>query len=255
MTVIEASKLVEVSGDDYLEILRMCGGYYSCPKDSNGKRLGPLVGYAGKYPATDGSQKQFVGDIYANFAKAEEYPHVLKYYTEQVQPKIAQILPRLNVFCGAPIGGYSFADMLGLLCDRRVIKAEKKVTKAGTKDAREESNVIFGRHSVNSGDRVIIMEDVCNNFATTDALLKLIDQSGGTTVGIICLLNRSLNFDNEYFWQGTNLPVISLIRMKISQFQQDDPFVSDDIVNNNIVWKTKDEWDRLMKAMRDAGQR
>ena len=121
MTVIEASKLVEVSGDDYLEILRMCGGYYSCPKDSNGKRLGPLVGYAGKYPATDGSQKQFVGDIYANFAKAEEYPHVLKYYTEQVQPKIAQILPRLNVFCGAPIGGYSFADMLGLLCDRRVI--------------------------------------------------------------------------------------------------------------------------------------
>jgi len=45
---VAASQVVRVSAD-HLEILRRCGGYYGCPKDAAGKRLGPLVGYAGKY--------------------------------------------------------------------------------------------------------------------------------------------------------------------------------------------------------------
>ncbi len=32
-----------------LRYLQEFGGWYECPKDSNGKRLGPLVGYAGAY--------------------------------------------------------------------------------------------------------------------------------------------------------------------------------------------------------------
>ena len=32
-----------------LNLVAACGGYYECPKDKDGKRHGPLVGYAGKY--------------------------------------------------------------------------------------------------------------------------------------------------------------------------------------------------------------
>ena len=34
---------------DWLKLVSDLGGYYSCPKDQAGKRLGPLVGYAGRY--------------------------------------------------------------------------------------------------------------------------------------------------------------------------------------------------------------
>lgn len=242
----EASKLVSATGDDYLEILRRCGGYYNCFKD--GKQIGPLVGYAGK----DKKNRQLVGYIYANFAKAEEYPCVLKHYTAKMEPKITPALGLIDAFCGAPIGGYSFSEMLGLYYDRRVIKAEKKVTAVGTKEKREESTLIFGRHGVNPGDQIAIVEDVCNNFDTTDSLLKLIKESGGITIAIICLLNRSLKIDSEYIWQDGKLPVISLVRLPIDQFEEDNPLVADDIAKGNIVRKPKDEWGRLMEAMEQA---
>jgi len=241
-----ASRLVELA-DDPLETLRLCGGYYTCPKDEDGKRLGPLVGYAGKYKSEDGSEYQWVGDIYANFAKAEVYPHVLRDYAE----KLSHACSYADVFCGAPIGGYSFADMLGFVCDRRVVKAEKKVTALATADQREQSEVIFSRHELRSGDCVAIVEDVCNNFSTTDKLISLILQSGGSVVGIVCLLNRSLEVKDEYQSKliAVSIPVVSLVRMPIPECRQDDLEVAGDIASGNIVWKPKDEWPRLMAAM------
>lgn len=66
-----------------LELLKALGGYYLCPKDKEGNRKGPLVGYAGTYP-TDQGTKQYVGDIYANFALAEEHPMVMHHYTAEL---------------------------------------------------------------------------------------------------------------------------------------------------------------------------
>jgi hypothetical protein len=56
-----------------LDLARMCGGYYECPKSPDGKRLGPLVGYAGR----DELGRQYVGDIYVNFAQVERYGRAL----------------------------------------------------------------------------------------------------------------------------------------------------------------------------------
>ncbi len=60
---------------DPLALVERCGGYYKCPKDPSGKRLGPLVGYAGR----DAQGRQFVGDEYFNFAKAERHSPILGY--------------------------------------------------------------------------------------------------------------------------------------------------------------------------------
>lgn len=109
--------------EDPLSTLHRCGGYYECPVNLAGTRLGPLVGYAGK----DSSGRNYVGDIYANFAKAEVYPTVLQSFAIQVHKKIpAALLDEIDVFCAAPLGGMAFAQQLALHSFRRYAFAEKK---------------------------------------------------------------------------------------------------------------------------------
>lgn len=247
---------IEIAGDRHLETLGNCGGYYICPKDSEGHRLGPLVGYNGDYDAPDGSKKHFVGDVYANFAKAEIYPHILKFFAGCISQRLYAKLSNIDVFCGAPIGGYSLADALGLGNNINMIKAEKKITALKTATSREESELVFGRHEVGPCQRVVIVEDVCNNFLTTEKLITLINSSSGEVVAIVCFLNRSLTVDDKYclrfgFTKNIllDIPVISLVRLPINEWKQDDPAVAEDIAKGNVVWKPKDEWDRLMQAM------
>ncbi len=238
---------------DHLETLRNCGGYYACPKDSVGKRLGPLVGYAGKYP-TPGGDKQWVGDIYANFAKAEEYPSVLFHYAFCMEEKLTPVIKNIDIFCGAPIGGYDFSKMLGLVFDRRAIKAEKKVTALATEKTREQTEIVFARNDIEKGARYAIGEDVCHNFSTTESLISLIMSLGGSVTAIVCELNRSPTIEDHYLSPavGRQIPVISLVRKPIPEYRQDDPAVIDDIRIGNVVWKPKNEWPRLMKAVADS---
>lgn len=62
-----SAKTLALREKNPLAVLKALDGYYECPKDTAGKRLGPLVGYAGR----DNLGRQYVGDIYANFAVAE----------------------------------------------------------------------------------------------------------------------------------------------------------------------------------------
>lgn len=249
--------IIKISGDRHLETLGNCGGYYACPKDPNGRRLGPLVGYAGKYEGPGGKQLQFVGDIYANFAKAELHPSVLKFFAGCLAMRLdSQIdLNRIDAFCGAPIGGYSLADALGLANNIDIVKAEKKVTALATEASREKSKLVFARHSVEAGLCYAIVEDVCNNFSTTEELIALISSAGGVVSAITCFLNRSLTTDQSYHSAAlsSDIPVVSLVRQIINEWRQDDPAVAEDIANGNVVWKPKDEWDRLMEAMHTHG--
>jgi orotate phosphoribosyltransferase len=224
----------------------------------DGKRLGPLVGYAQKYDGV----RQWVGDVYANFSKAEIYPRVLMAFARDIgNILIANIgLDDFDVFCGAPIGGYSLSDALSMAVGTPVIKAEKRILKIGTGTSRDESKLVFNRHGVEPGDRVVIVEDVCNNFSTTNELISLITSSGGKVVAIVCFLNRSLTVDGLYVPViGDGLPcypVISLVRLPIQEYKQDDPVVAEDVAKGDVVWKPKkkEDWARLMKAM-DANSR
>lgn len=251
---------VEIAGKRHLETLGNCGGFYSCPKDPDGRRLGSLVGYAGKYEAPDGSQKQWVGDIYANFAKAEMRSNVLEFFAKRLAYKMESNLildarlsvDDVNVFCGAPIGGYALATALGINTGIDVIKAEKKVIALATSTSREKSELVFSRHSVEVALRYVIVEDVCNNFSTTEQLIQLICSGGGHVAAILCFLNRSLAVDSFYYstTMSRRVPVVSLVRLPINEWKQDDPAVADDIAKGNVVWKPKDEWNRLMEAMK-----
>lgn len=238
-----------VVSEDALETWQRCGGYYSCPKDSQGNRLGPLMGYAGKYDAPDGTKKQYVGDVYWNFARVEQYPEALDDFAYVISRKVGMgnRFPEFwkpTLVLGAPMGGILLASALGRKLGIRTIFAEKKVFSVATEEKREESELHVDRHEIRPKDIVLIVEDVCNNFSTTDKLVELIVKNGGMAVGIACALNSS---KETHYQKG--VPVVSRIHRPTEQWKQNDPAVAEDVAKGNVVWKPKEEWTRLAAAM------
>jgi adenine/guanine phosphoribosyltransferase-like PRPP-binding protein len=239
-----------------LETLRRVGGYYACPKDEQGNRLGPLVGYAGRYQAPDGTTKQYVGDVYANWSRLEERPRYLEDAASQLVCAVAKLGVRDRiVYCGAPLGGMTLALVMALNHCGRYVFAEKKVTSVAAADSREQSILIFGRHEIHPGDNVVLVEDVLNNFSTTAAIADLVRKAGGNMAAIAAIMDRSSKQPDRYRPSdgSAGIPVIALVRGYIPQYRQDDPEVAADVAAGNVVWKPKVEWSRLMTAMDRCG--
>lgn len=247
--------MTDANSHELLRTLERLGGYYECPKDPSGKRLGPLVGYTGRYGE---DRKQFVGDVYANCAVLEGQPSTLRPLAGQFATlllnRTTKPRPGIDVFCGAPEGGKALALLLALEMGTRYVFPEKEVTALKTDSSREESRFVWGRHRVQTGERVVLVEDVLNNFSTTDALVRLVEDAGGIVVMIAGLLNRSPAIDGEFTpHRHTPIRVFPLLRKPIPEYRQDDPAVQSDVAAGNVVWKPKGtpaDWQRLMDAMR-----
>jgi orotate phosphoribosyltransferase len=232
-----------------LDLMREAGAFYEAPCDASGRRAGPLVGYAGK----DAAGRQYVGDVYVNFARAERRPALLQVFARRLLDLArARGLDVAGTagFIGAPEGGKAFAYQLALEAGRGYIYPEKKVTAAASATARESSDLAFSRHEPESGERWFIVEDVCNNFSTTAKLVAQIEAYGAEVAGILCFLNRSETVGDSYEPRpGQVLPVVALVRKPFGQFAQDDPAVAADIAALNVVWSPKKDWPRLAAAM------
>jgi orotate phosphoribosyltransferase len=232
---------MESSTIDWMQQLHRLDGVYECPKHPDGSRKGPLVTYAGK----DAHGRYFVGDTYVNMAKLENHPDLLKRAARELVQAHSWIKEGTAV-CGLPMGGLAFgltvANVMGM--GVRYFYPDQEVIE-GTRKKRLK----FDRHDgVARGQKVILVEDVLNNFSTTAETIELVNQEGGTVVGIVGILNRSLTYD-DYF-QGVR--VGALIRRKIMEYEVDHPYVAKDVENGNVVLKPKFEWGRLKAAMKMA---
>jgi len=244
------------------EILFLLDSYYSCPKDKkdeNGKRLGPLVGYAGKYA----ENKQYVGDIYLNFAPVEEYWFILDHLAKRLYNALYKRNKLgVDIYCGAPEGGKALALALSSFSlGSRYVSPDIKVTATATSEGREKRELVWGRHQVNPGEKVAIVEDLNNNFSTTDELIYLIVEAKAEVVAIISYYNRSLLVTGDtykfkglvdHYCEEINIPIITLKTNPINQFKQDHPFVAEDVEKGNVVWKPKLHWPILKTAMEAA---
>lgn len=235
------------------ELLSACGAYYECPKAPDGQRLGPLVGYAGR----DEQGRQFVGDLYINFAAAERHGIVLRRLAEELHARLMQsAIGRIDGYCGAPEGGKALATGLALLGEGQYIFPEKKVTELATALSREVSELAFIRHQPAEGETWILVEDVCNNFSTTAALAELVERQGARVAGVACVFNRSTIVQDRFVHDSAehrlSFPVVSLVRKPLPQYSQDDPHVAADVRRGNVVWKPKHEWPALAGAMQAA---
>ncbi|MDP3899605.1 MAG: phosphoribosyltransferase [bacterium] len=239
---------IETSGKNPLDILKACGGWYKSPSEDDISK-GMLVGYAGEYEP----EKQWVGFMYANFAKAERYPYIMTHYAISLEQKIRELLSGIDTFCGAPMGGITFAFTLASVYQKNFSYFEKKITKLKTTESQEQSTLVMNRHKIEYGERVVIVEDVVNNFSTANKMAELIYAVGAQVVALICLLNRSpeWSFRESLVLPGAVVPVFSLIRQSMFEFRQDDPTVRPFIDSGRVVWKPKDKesWQQLMRVM------
>lgn len=234
---------------DPILLWKECDGFYQRPKDPNGTPRGPLVGYAGTYLDDAGVKKHYVGDVYFNFAAVEQYPEALHRFAQLLMLQVERDRP--TVLLGAPMGGIGLAFALGqFLSGVRVIFAEKKVTSLGPE--REESKLVIARHELVPGDRVIPIEDVCNNFSTTQQLLDLVEAANATVVSIGCALNRSA-MNCFHPPSGPPITVRPVIHIPSPQFKQNALEVFEDVAAGNVVWKPKNQWHLLTAAMEEAG--
>lgn len=242
--IAKANKRLVVK-DDPLRTLKNCDACYVSPGDGHGGYAGPLVAYAGKYDDDSGS-KNYVGFEYFNFAKAEVVPSVRNYFAGLLSERITASVGEVDTIIGAPMGGILLAGSVGDNLQCRTIFAEKKVVAVAAPEQgiKEESLQIIDRHEIYPGDKVIVIEDVCNNFSTTQKLKELIEGRGGTLTAIACAVNRS----GKGNWEG--IPVISALYVEARQFKQDDPEVAELVEIGNVVWKPKTEWKRLKQAMK-----
>lgn len=241
------------AGEKAMDILFRCGGYYKCPKDESGKRFGPLVGYAGR----DKNGKQLVGDIYANYSKAERHGPVNSHFCNQLLDRLTHMgteialkLEASTGFCGAPEGGKALATGLAIHSSRQYIFPQKKVIEQATANSREKTALVFDRHEPEKGEWWWITEDVCNNFSTTVDLVQLIESYKARVAGVVCFLNRSPTVDSTFYVRDDLvLPVIPVVRQPMDEWSQDDRAVKSDIESGNVVWKAKEHWGEMMRAM------
>lgn len=228
-----------------LDLLKLCDGYYESPRDGERKILGPLVAYAGKYKTADGQEKQFVGPEYFNFAQAEQNPVSRDYFAETLRCGAQRFYEPITVVIGMPMGGILLSGDIGRRLNCRTIFAEKKIIALAdpAKGLKEASELIIERHDIFSYDRVAIVEDVCNNFSTTEKVFDLIIRAGAKFSCILCAVNRSETEE----WRGYQ--VISAIFKPSEQYRQDDPVVADLIAQGKIIWRPKQQWEALKAAM------
>lgn len=233
---------------DYLGTLERRKGCYQCPKNPDGSRAGPLVGYAGKYKTEDDKELARVGEAYFNVAKAEENPFAIMMFATALAKRIREELggESPDLVLGLPIGGYLLAGLLSQELECRYAIAEKIVTVAKTETTREQSKLEIGnRHTVPSGSRLVIVEDLCNNFSTAEIAMDLVEAIGSMVIAIACAIDRS-PLGLKVF---KGRPVISVVFSPTPEYKQDDPYVAADVATNNVVWKPKPEWSKLAEAM------
>lgn len=231
---------------------RECVSLYICPK-REGLRAGPLVPYAGK----DEQGRNLVGDIYFNFRRIENHPLVVDEFAKEVLKKLeaANRLGEFDTVCGIPEGGRTLGQALARLCKKRFVYPTKKPrpTEPGKK---QEYDWDMSQFDLTPGERLAVVEDVCNNFQNTDTTLTQIGARVRVTL-ILCALNRSPTVEQHYVpktgaFAGQELPVIAAVRQAYPEYRQDDPEVAADIARGNIEWEVKKNWEKLMWAMSAA---
>ncbi len=246
--------IVPFDNEGLLTLATRCGGFYECPKDTDGKRLGPLVGYAGR----DSLGRQYVGEVYVNFAKVERHPKALSRVASLLLDKMLahdnECMDMTSGFCGAPEGGKALAQALSVLTGKQYIFPEKKITALATDSSREQSELVWGRHEPRPVGGWWIVEDVCNNFSTTLKFVDLFRIYGSFPIGIICFLNRSISTVDRLSvsMDGPDMPILYAVHKPFSQYEVGHMHVERDVSIGNVVWKPKAEWGRLTEAVANA---
>lgn len=229
----------------YISRIFAANAWYECPKDELGRRLGPLVGYAGR----DDQGRQKVGDIYVNFAQVEQDPIDRRLFAMKLAIGILDTFGPIDWVIGPEWGGILLATETSGLLGCKTVVAQKKVLEVAKSGGRDKTELIIDRHRIESGTQGVCIEDVTNNLSTPGQVEPLIAARGAELIGLASAVNRS---ENAWWSVGERKrEIVSAVFRPLPQYVQDHPDVKADIGAGNVVLKPKsqDGWQRLMEAM------
>ncbi|MFA6963357.1 MAG: phosphoribosyltransferase [Patescibacteria group bacterium] len=238
---------------DLMQPLFVRGGYYDCPKDPEGIRMGPMVGYAGL--GANGLQK--VGDKYFDYSTIEGTVHNEAFAAVIAKAVFKELNPESVVVYGMPMGGIYLAGevarWLRFYTEAEAAFMEKKVTALATESIREQSILSFGRYAPKPGQKILLCDDVFNNGTTTGLAIDMFEEAGAEVIGILCAINRSWPSITAYERKGDKpaVAIIAGVTLPTEQWEQSDPKVASDLKRFPLVKKPKMARKELQKIMAD----
>ncbi|MBI2476090.1 MAG: phosphoribosyltransferase [Candidatus Taylorbacteria bacterium] len=238
-------------GESLIRIAKNCDALYICPKDAKGKRLGPLVAYAGK--SKDG--KNLIGDIYFNFRRIEPHTAAVERFAQVLCERLAEQMANcpFDTVCGIPHGGRTLAQALARKARARFVYADK--VPIPTEPGKKQEYVWdLSQFTFEPGEKLLVVEDVINNLQNTDNTLAQIAKTGATVTCLAAALNRSPFADKSYTpksgpFEGKELPIVAAIREPYPEYPQNDPAVAADVTEGNVEFEVKKNWPKLVAAM------
>lgn len=119
----------------------------------------------------------------------------------------AEELGRIDAVIGPALGGIIVAHEIGRALGARAMFSER--------DAEGRMALRRG-FEINSGERILIAEDVVTTGGSSLEVARLVEEHGGHPVGIACIVDRRP--------EGTALPlpVVAAVRMEIPVYPPDD---------------------------------
>jgi len=246
--------------DDLLQLIKEHGGIYTCPRDTNGKMLGPLVGLQSRYDIKSGSLEtgRLVTADFFNFAHMEQNhtrifrmiagllaQRIRTQFSRQFEEDFSQVY-----ILSVPAGGALLGSNIACNLNCKYASAEKRFFHAPRDGMKYE--IVLQHHQIEPGAQVILVDDVCNNFSVIIGLLKSLIRLKLQPMAIACGVNRStqINFQAPNF---PTVPIIPLLHFPTQQFRQDDPEVSHLIAKNEVFWNPRRDWHQLLEIMNPRG--
>ena len=143
---------------------------------------------------------------YVKKGKLVQHPFELQAMIEQVVPRL-QELGGIDVVLSPAMGGVPVGQQVGLALHARTIYAERNA-------ASNELELKRG-FEINSGDKVLLVEDVITTGGTLLELTDFIAECGGEVAGIFVVVNRSGKPTVKDF------PVVSCMEVEFPVYEAD----------------------------------
>lgn len=140
-------------------------------------------------------------DTYIQCAAVLQYPRL---FAELLEPLLT-MLPDADVIVSPAVGAIAFGNVLAHSLGKRMIFAERV----------DDSFTLRRGFTINSGEKVLIAEDVITTGGSVSEIAKLAESSGGEVAGIAAIVNRGESANLGY-------PIFAMLEINVRSYVPDD---------------------------------
>ena len=172
-----------MSRDDYLNIFRETGALLE----------GHFVLTSGRHSPS-----------YFQCAKVLQHPQYLSMFSQKISDHFESL--DIDTVISPAVGGIVIGTAVGRLMNKKTLFAE-----------REKGQMVLRRgFSINTGEKVLVVEDVITTGGSVKEVMDLVEANGGLVVGVAVIVDRSngkvVLHDNQF----------SIVPMEVKSYDESD---------------------------------